>query len=315
MDEKTIFDNTIYRVVHGSRAYGTHMPHSDRDEKGICVLPDPEYYYGNKSFDQKDSGWQDGVDRCIFDIRKFVKLALTCNPNIIEMLYVEEEDILQINDLGRLLRDNRDIFLSRKAANTFVGYAQSQLHRMEGHKRWLDNPPVEPQEDDFWKTTRLMADDNPFRIQLESHIFEVFPDVSGYPSSIAVIRHFDGEGWKAANKKYHQYQNWLKNRNPVRADLEKKFSYDAKHAGHLIRLLKMGKEIITEGVVRVRRPDAQELLDIRNGKFKYEELLDLAGKLRDEVNAAVENSPLPPEPDVNRAQQLMLSIIKQRLRS
>jgi predicted nucleotidyltransferase len=297
MEEQQVFDCTIYRAVHGSRAYGTQMAHSDRDEKGVCIPQDPSYYYGCKKFEQKDSGWSDGVDRVIFDLRKFFSLALRCNPNIIEMLYVEEEDILQITDLGRELRDNRDIFLSRMAANTFVGYATSQLHRIRGHKKWIDDPPSPP-----------------VRIELESHTFVVEPEVIGYAGSVARIKHFDGASWKASNKKYKQYLDWKKNRNPSRAKLEAKFSMDTKHAGHLIRLLRMGKEIITEGKVYVRRPDAQELLDIRNGKFKYEELVEYAEELRAEVNAAVDKSPLPVTPDADKAETLLMSLIQRGLK-
>jgi predicted nucleotidyltransferase len=313
MEEQEVFDCTIYRAVHGSRAYGTHMPHSDRDEKGVCIPQDPRYYFGYKKFEQKDNGWSDGNDRCIFDLRKFFSLALKCNPNIIEMLYVEEEDILQINDLGKELRDNRDIFLSRDAANTFVGYATSQLHRINGHKKWIDNPPVQPVESDFWKETGLKSEAAPYRVELEGHIFVVEPDVVGYPSTVAKIKHFDGVSWKTANKKYRQYLDWKENRNPARAELEAEHSIDTKHAGHLIRLLRMGKEIITEGKVLVRRPDAKELLDIRNGKFSYDELVKYAIDLKEEVNAAVGSSPLPEAPDHEKAEKLLLKLIKTKL--
>jgi predicted nucleotidyltransferase len=313
MEEQQVLDCTIYRAVHGSRAYGTQMAHSDRDEKGVCIPRDPNYYYGYKKFEQKDSGWADGVDRCIFDLRKFFNLALKCNPNIIEMLYVEEEDILQINELGQELRDNRDIFLSREAANNFVGYATSQLHRIKGHKKWIDDPPSQPVETDFWKNTVLGSEAATFRIELEGHTFEVDPKVVGYAGSVVEIRHFDGVGWKAANKKYKQYLNWKRDRNPARAELEAKFSMDTKHAGHLVRLLRMGKEILAEGKVRVRRPDAQELLDIRNGKFKYEELVEYAEQLREEVNSMVSKSPLPVKPDSKKAEALLLSLIQRGL--
>jgi len=117
MDEKYILENTIYRVRHGSMAYGTNIAGSDIDEKGICILPDPSYYFGFNNFEQKDKGWEDGNDRVIYDIRKFIKLALDCNPSIIEILFVDEKDILHIDAFGKLLREKRDIFLSRKAAS------------------------------------------------------------------------------------------------------------------------------------------------------------------------------------------------------
>jgi predicted nucleotidyltransferase len=281
MNEQDIYDCTIYRVVHGSRAYGTNRPDSDYDEKGICIPKNLGYYYGYKTFEQKDKGWEDGSDRVIYDLRKFIKLALKCNPNIIEILYVDESDILTINELGQELRDNRDIFLTREAARSFTGYALNQLHRMKGHKRWIDNPPSKPEEKDFLKEIELTK---------------------------------NGASFKTANKKYQQYIKWRRDRNPDRAAIEEEHGFDLKHASHLIRLLRMGKEIITEGKVLVKRPDAEELRAIRNGeRFTYEELLTYAEDLKNEVDAAVANSPLPEEPDTLKAELLLAKLISLQL--
>jgi predicted nucleotidyltransferase len=319
MNEQDIYDCTIYRVVHGSRAYGTNRPDSDYDEKGICIPKNLGYYYGYKTFEQKDKGWEDGSDRVIYDLRKFIKLALKCNPNIIEILYVDESDILTINELGQELRDNRDIFLTREAARSFTGYALNQLHRMKGHKRWIDNPPSKPEEKDFLKEIELTKTSAPYRIELESHKFTVIPipDTTrpgGLRRAVAKIQHFDGASFKTANKKYQQYIKWRRDRNPDRAAIEEEHGFDLKHASHLIRLLRMGKEIITEGKVLVKRPDAEELRAIRNGeRFTYEELLTYAEDLKNEVDAAVANSPLPEEPDTLKAELLLAKLISLQL--
>jgi hypothetical protein len=79
--------------------------------------------------------------------------------------------------------------------------------------------------------------------------------------------------YKAALTNWNQYQGWKKNRNPARAALEAKHSYNTKHAGHLLRLLRMGEEILTTGKVIVRRPDAEELLAVRQGALAYDDLM------------------------------------------
>lgn len=310
MNEATIYRDTIYRVLHGSRAYGTHRPDSDHDEKGVCILREPCYYYGFHRFEQKDKGWEDGNDRVIYDIRKFVALALDCNPNIIEMLYADEADILHIDELGQTLRDNRDLFLTQRAARTFVGYAVSQLHRIRGHYSWLQNPPEPPLVGDYLHLHTLRSDgvtDQPtWQREFDNHVIRV---VSGN----ARIEHEDKGAFKVANKKYRQYLDWRKKRNPDRAAIEAEYGYDCKHAYHLIRLLRMGKEILTDGTVLVKRPDAAELLEIRKGKFSYEELVSYAEELKSEVNAAQEKSPLPKDPDSNAAELLLMRLVEARL--
>lgn len=303
MTSEELFDNTVYLVRHGSRAYGTHLPESDTDEKGVAICPNPEYYFGFAQFEQKDK-FEDGVDRVIYDIRKFIRLAADCNPNIIETLFVDETDILKMTSAGEILRNNARIFLSRKAANTFVGYASSQLHRMKNHHGWYTNPPPEPSMKNHTSFTSC----DHYHRKFGHHEIVV---ASNFDFN---LMHVDHEAFSAEKKRYEQYLNWKKDRNPARAALEEKHGYDCKHAMHLVRLLRMGKEIVEEGVVRVCRPDAAELLRIRNGEFSYEDILKEAETLRAEVMAAVEHSPLPEQPDMRSIEKLQMELIRATMR-
>ncbi len=46
---------------------------------------------------------------------------------------------------------------------------------------------------------------------------------------------------------------------------------------HLVRLMRMGLEVLETGVLRVRREDAEDLNAIRGGRMSYEELMDAQG--------------------------------------
>lgn len=100
-----------------------------------------------------------------------------------------------------------------------------------------------------------------------------------------------------------------KNRNEKRSELEEKFGYDTKHAMHLVRLLRTGEEILSEGIVRVKRPDAKELLDIRNGLFSYDELLIYAEE-KDKLIREVlyKETALPKKANVNFAAKILMEI-------
>lgn len=87
-----------------------------------------------------------------------------------------------------------------------------------------------------------------------------------------------------AKKNYESWLKWKAERNPARRELEMKSGYDTKHASHLVRLMRMGHEIMTQGVVVVKRPDAAELLDIKNGGWSYERVMEYASTLQSQLD-------------------------------
>jgi predicted nucleotidyltransferase len=134
---KWLEPNTIYLTKYGSQAYGTNLPTSDLDIRGIVVAP-KEYYVGfGSSFEQAE---QNEPDLVIFDIRKFFKLAADCNPNALEIIFTDIKDVISTNEAGRLLTSNRNLFISKRCKYTFMGYAKSQMGRILTHKHWLLNP-------------------------------------------------------------------------------------------------------------------------------------------------------------------------------
>jgi uncharacterized protein len=112
------------------------------------------------------------------------------------------------------------------------------------------------------------------------------------------------------HREWEQFTNWKKTRNPKRAELEEKFGYDTKHALHLVRLLRMCREILTEGVVRVRRPDAAELLEIRAGKWNYFELVAWATKEDASLTELMKTSKLPGTPNRKMIDALCVELVE-----
>lgn len=120
----------------GSESHGTYIPPEDslgvddRDIFGI-VLPPAEYYLGLKKWQGEDE--IKGVwDVVLYEFRKMVSLLMKQNPNVIGMLWLEDEDYLYISQAGQRLIDSRDLFRSRtRAYSSFCGYASSQLRKME----------------------------------------------------------------------------------------------------------------------------------------------------------------------------------------
>lgn len=338
-------DRTILFGRHGSHAYGLNIETSDEDFKGVCVPP-KRYFTGfTDRFEQAES--KNPSDLVIYDIRKFMNLAADCNPSIIEVLWSEH---MWKSKEGELLVNNRDLFLSKKAKFTFSGYAIAQLKRIKTHYRWLKSPPKNPPtrlelglpERTVIPKDQLMAAQSAVEKKLLDWNIDILDGVD--PSTRIAIQNKmvdclaemgmnSGEQYRAASrsigyddnfirlldlerqyngrmKEWQQYQNWKETRNQARSELEIKFGYDTKHAMHLVRLMRMCREILEGKGVIVKRPDREELLDIRRGSWKYEELIEWAEKQDAEMNDLYNSSILRKTCDRGKLDELCQEIVE-----
>jgi len=339
---------TFLFCLHGSRAYGTNNQDSDYDYKGICI-PSKEYFFQpSKKFEQAELKDPDTV---VYEIKKFFNLASQCNPNILEILFCDPQDIIICNELGEQLLENRDLFLSKKARFSFSGYAISQLRRLSRHKAWIEKKePQKPLRKDFElkemspiPTNHINSAkaainkeldrinfkfldqlENSEKIEIRKQFIDMLTEFKIYHEDqyVAMARKigFDDNiidllkkerQYDLALLEYNKYYEWKKNRNAKRAEDEAKLTFDSKHAYHLIRLLRMSEEILTTGKVIVKRPDAEELLSIRNGEWSYDELLEEANKIESKMNKLYEESTLPNKPDIKKIDDLCQSLIEQ----
>lgn len=308
MDTELVNRYTILEAKHGSQAYGTNLPTSDLDTKGVCIIPDLRFWFGMQTFEQKDSGW--GSDKVIYHLPKFLKIAGECNPNILEILFVEDQDILKMTPLGKRLRDSRQLFLSKKAKFTFSGYAHSELQKVKLRKKWMDNAPDhQPQEQEF--KLRKKIDVGPLGTQLGSNTKIVKIETTERPDWFVLdVESFDKLGHEQAIKNYQSFRDWVTNRSPVKFEREQKFGFESKNAMHLVRLLRMGLEILTLGEVRVKRPDAQELLEIRNGNWTLDKIISYSEDLQLQLDEAYEKSSLPFTADWKAIEDLQIELVE-----
>jgi len=289
--------HTVYIARHGSHAYGTSLPESDVDLRGFAVAPRHFVLGFAYNFEQHES--KDPDDRVVYDIRKFCNLAADCNPNVIEVLFVDEFDVLRMHPAGKLIRDNRDLFLSKKARHTFSGYAIAQLKRIRTHRGYLLNPPDhKPSRAEYGlgTTSKITPDMMGAFDKLVDQGEQVHPNV------MELVQ--QEKRYRAALNHWNQHENWKANRNPKRAEIEAKHLYDCKHGMHLVRLLKMCREILDGRGVIVRRPDAAELLAIRHGEWSYDKLVEWAEREDAEMQTLYVASTLRHAPDVEKLNAL-----------
>lgn len=338
---------TILMCRHGSHAYGTSTPESDEDFRGVVIAP-REFHLG--ALHKFEQAVCNDPDLTVFEARKFVSLAAQCNPNVVEILFVDDSDRLLVTPLGERLLGMRDLFITKRVRHTFSGYAASQLSRIKRHYSWLKHPPkTKPERTAFglpehtlipgdhlkaanaairskldrWSADYLDGLEPDARIAVTNRFAEHLAELSVasaedlWPAAARTLGMSDNlieamkreRAYEGAKREWDNYQTWKRTRNPKRADLEALHGYDTKHAMHLVRLLRMCREILTTGKVIVRRPDAAELLEIRNGAWGYEQLVEWSeaeDKALQEIAAA---STLPKAPDIERIDRELVAIV------
>lgn len=68
-------------------------------------------------------------DLNIYNIVKYFQLCWDNNPNMIDSLFTPENCVVHCTQVGRMVRDNRKLFLSKRVWVKFRGYAASQMHK------------------------------------------------------------------------------------------------------------------------------------------------------------------------------------------
>lgn len=287
-----LLTDTLFLTVHGSRALGLYTDQSDWDLKGVALAPVEHYLGFGCTFEQHEFKLEElDVEGVTYELRKFLKLASDCNPNIVEVLFTDEKDHLHLNKAFEdTVLYNRDVFLTKKAFHTFSGYAQSQLKRIKSHRHWLLNPPAGmPTPEDFGIKELMNKSQYGAAEQL-------FSDNGNDVGEDFVTRLQQERAYRNAVTNFKQYQQWKNNRNPKRHAMEAKCGYDSKHATHLLRLLTMAGEILGQGKCVVNREvagDREKLMEVRNGHWTYEQLVEEAERLDEVVKTAYKTSTLP----------------------
>lgn len=291
--------NKILEIITGSWLYGTADPlTSDKDYIGI-FLPDESYILGFKRVEEVDFSIIDkdengknterALDRKLYEFRKFITLAKDNNPNVVEILFCNGENIVFINDVGRELLDMRHAFLHKGLKQRFIGYAIAQRHKMVIKKdNYFDllNSLSYLHMFHHGKTLLeiILSEHTPYfikkRLDVNGNIsFIQIGDLNFNPSIIV----------KNATSKIQERIDKVGNRE----ELLTKYGYDVKYSMNLIRLMLSGIELLKTGDLKFPLKDRELLRDIRNGKWDMMRVLDYSYELEKEIEAVAENSKLP----------------------
>jgi len=275
----------ILETLAGSKMYGTSTPESDTDYRGIAIQEVRDLINPFSHFEQFIE--LQNEDRTIWNLDKFFGLASDNNPNIIEILFANDKTITQITEEGEMLLSNSKLFLSQEVRKTFMGYAIAQIKKIETHRSYLLNPPKKkPERKDYGLSEAPLFGLEKITNIIWSPREAIKDEWLGYSQR--------ERSYRDASDSWKKYEQWKSNRNPARAVNEEQYGYDTKHASHLMRLLYEGQDILSEHRLVFPLPYADFLLDIRDGVYKYEEILQMSNDEKRKLDSIESSLPMKP---------------------
>jgi predicted nucleotidyltransferase len=304
-------NNIILLTTGGSHAYGTNVETSDLDIRGIAIER-PEEIIGLLNFEQFENK---ETDTTIYGFRKFINLVSNANPNVLEMLGTKEEHLFTLLKEGKLLRDNIDIFLSKKVIHSFGGYAVAQFRRLQNALA-RDNYPQPEKEKHIMNSIKnqmaTFCDRYKEVTEEELRLYANISDKEDYDTEIFIDINLKHYPLRDLKNMYSEMSNVITDYDKLNTRNKKKDTLHLnKHSLHLVRLLIMGAEILEgKGVNTFRENDKNLLLDIRNGKYSYNQIFEMVNKYEENFKYASNNTELPTKPNFNKINELVMEMNK-----
>jgi hypothetical protein len=300
-------EGTFLLAYRGSIAHNMYVPNSDPksiddvDLIGVAI-GEARHYFGLHEWAQRGTKEvKHGQYDCVFyEVRKMFSLLLQGNPNAISLLWLRPRDYLLLTDAGRAMIANRHLFGGKHVYNAFAGYAQQQLTKME-----IRDPA------DLRAYLALTAEAKARGIH-PNHKGQCFAYPEECEPSSGEMRDALAHRDEVLLAKLHHYMKKGENLGYLgdkRKHLVLEHGYDSKNAAHCVRLLRMAAEYLRTGEMTVFRPDADELLDIKRGKWELSRIKAHADELFAGMRDARDASKLQDEPNREEAERLLVSIV------
>jgi predicted nucleotidyltransferase len=301
----------------GSHSHNTYVPKDDPqaiddvDFMGI-VIPPVSFTLGIREWDGLNFQFEE-LDCVFYSFRKFIQLCIKSNPNVLGLLWLRPEDYFVYSSEWEDVVESRHLFSSRRAYPSFIGYAKSQFSRMTSFDiaaqnkfddalqiihaaGWTKEQILENKHQEYPTDEQREALDNlleTFYDRDKSYIYgtDIHAFIKNAATTLKVMyaRHF--QGYMGEKRK----------------SLVRKFGYDTKNAAHLIRLMRMCCEFLATAELNVfRTTDAQEIRDIKSGKWTLDDVKTEAERLFTYAEKIKDTSLLPETPNESEIDELVV---------
>lgn len=308
-------NNIILLGLGGSYSYGINVANSDIDIRGIAVNSKKNILTG-KDFEQVIDK---ETDTTIYSFEKIVKLLVSNNPNIIELIGLKDEHYLFKHPVVDEIFNNKDAFLSKQCIYSFGGYATLQLRRLENKS--ARHITQSEQENHILKTIENAS------VDFKKAYFDMPNDAIKLYIDKSINDKYDSEIFMDVNLTHYPLRDYASiwsdmkaiissyakngHRNTAAAEHGK----IAKHMTHLVRLYLMCIDILKDGkIITYREKEHDFLMSIRNGKYLDEnqqptkQFYDIIDEYENQLNFWKRHTALPDKPNMKVIENIVENV-------
>lgn len=305
-------------MMFGSHVYGTNLPSSDKDFKGVFI-PDAQdlvmqraskHIRNSTKKDDSRRNTAEDVDDELFSFQTYMELLRQGQTVALDMLFTPTNfycSDVPVSKFWWEIIDNKDKLI-HKGTNAFVGYTKAQAAKyghkgdrlmvlnlfMNAMKGWDGHRELGDYANDIATLVKAAA-------SKEAEV-ALIPTPNGSSGEMKDIPHLS-----LANKKVgytctvdyaRQVYQLALDKYGHRARLaETNEGIDWKATMHAVRIAAEAKEVLSTGHITFPRPEANLLLTIRQGKLPYKQVEELIDQGLEDIKDAELVSTLPDKPN------------------
>lgn len=282
----------LVKTICGSNLYGTAIESSDQDFK-VIFLPDLQDMIRFKvnrikaistGDIHKKNGSQD-VDIEFIEVRRFLELIEQGQTSALETIFTPDEFIIEKDPLWDEIRQQARHLFCKKTEH-IIGYMNSQILKFERQQEKIlileqNIKALERIVNEFGDKVTL-SDIDVDTVHLET--FQTSDKDILTSKKLKTNLHTKTPIVKMLNKSLHPMLKKLQSSNE---------NFDMKTIMHAIRIGQEGVEFLLSEKITLPRPNANVLLDIRNGKIDKKKAFEMAKNTVKALTTAKASTSLP----------------------
>jgi len=317
---------TVVTIQTGSHLYGTNLPTSDTDFKGIHIPASTDILLQrvkpvvSKTTKRNPYARNTAADTDFesFALHQFMKLLLEGQTGPLDMLFAPDRWVVEASDTWRSIVENQRLWLSRDVS-ALLGYCRQQstkygvrstrisalrevivlLDQLGRERAGSLSEPLRA----CWGEIEGWVALNSDKARLVAGVDR--PDGREIPVRFLEVcgrKVHDGVSFKQARD---LFQKMIDRYGERSLQAEQNQGVDWKAAGHAVRVITEAEELLTTGQITFSRPDAPLLLRIRGGEVPFEQVVTTIEEGYRRVEECISRSPLPEHPDHAAAEELI----------